>query len=224
MIGLLRLLARRGNRWTLEDGLPLVDSVLYRILELVDGKHVLDVGCVGGPHGVDIALTSHALIAKRARTCMGIDIVPDEIARWQKEGYNVMVADAEMFQVGRSFDVVVAADVIEHLSNPGRFIERAWEHLHPEGLLCITTPNALSLNNAVKGLAGLHVQVNPEHTCWFDRWTLRQLLSRYGFDVVEEYWQDYQAHPLAALLLRLRRNLASHLIVIAKKRTRTAGS
>jgi len=149
---------------------------------------------------------------------LGIDIVPDEIERRRREGYNAVVADAQTFDLGRTFDVIVAADLIEHLANPGAFLARAREHLKPGGLLAIVTPNALSLNNALKSLAGLRVRVNPEHTCWYDRTTLRQLLARFGFAPVEEYWQDYQAHPLTALALRFRKNLAAHFIVIARHR------
>lgn len=193
----------------------MVGTKFGRILELVQGRDVLDVGCVGGPGEVDLEQTSHARLAKAARSLLGIDIAAIEIERRQEQGYDVVVADAQSFHLGRKFDVIVAADLIEHLGNSGAFLERAGEHLRPGGLLCIVTPNALSLNNALKSLAGLRVRVNAEHTCWYDRTTLRQLLARYGFQPVEEYWQDDQTHPLTTLALRLRRNLAAHLIVIA---------
>lgn len=209
---------RKGRKWTREDAFQLRTRKFDRIEELALGRDVLDVGCVGGDPGVDIERTSHARLAKAASYCLGIDILADEIERRQEAGYNVLLADAETFQLDRKFDVVVAADLVEHLANPGHFLERARDHLRPSGLLCIVTPNALSLNNALKGLAGYRVAVNPEHTCWYDRTTLRQLLSRYGFGPVEEYWQDYQTHPLTALVLRFRRNLAANIIVIAKAR------
>lgn len=218
MLGLRRPLSSRSGRWSPEDNLPLVESKFARILELVERREVLDVGCVGGDAGGDIEATSHARLAKAAGFCLGIDIVPDEIERRRKEGYNAVVADAQTFDLGRTFDVIVAADLIEHLANPGAFLARAREHLKPGGLLAIVTPNALSLNNALKSLAGLRVRVNPEHTCWYDRTTLRQLLARFGFAPVEEYWQDYQEHPLTALVLRFRKNLAAHFIVIARPR------
>lgn len=199
-----------------EDDLALVRSKLARILEISDGKEVLDIGCIGGDTNVDVRRTSHARIAERAAFCLGIDTVPEAIVRWKTFGYNVAVADAESFSLSRKFDVVVAADLIEHLANPGLFLERVREHLRPGGALCIVTPNALSLNSALKSLFGLSVRVNPEHTCWYDRKTLRQLVQRYGFRVAEEYWQDYQEHPLTSVVLRLRKNLAAHIIMVAR--------
>lgn len=217
IIGPFSLLVGKRGRSIREHDLPLVGSKFARILELAKGRDVLDVGCVGGDAGVDIELTSHARLARAARSCLGIDIVADEIERRRDEGYDVALADAQTFELSRKFDVIVAADLVEHLGNSGAFLERAWKHLRPDGFLCIVTPNALCLNNALKSLAGLSVRVNREHTCWYDRTTLRQLLARYGFQPVEEYWQDDQKHPLTALVLRFRRNLAAHLILIASK-------
>jgi SAM-dependent methyltransferase len=202
-------------RWVREDDLPLFRSKFARILELCEDRDVLDVGCVGG-RNERIEESSHARLAAVSRYCVGIDIVADEIDRRRAAGYNVEFANAEDFHLGHKFDVIVAADLIEHLASPGRFLERAREHLRPSGVLCLVTPNALSLNNAFKSLAGLQVAINPEHTCWFDRSTLRELLRRCGFGIVEEYWQDYLKHPLTAIFLRFRKNLASHLIVIAR--------
>ena len=141
----------------------------------------------------------------------------------ERGGYDAVVANAETMNLGRLFDLVVAADVLDHLANPGRFLEAAHEHLRADGLLAIVTPNALSLNNAPKSLAGVRIEVNPEHTCWYDRTTLGQLLARHGFEATEEYWQDYQTSPHTTLALRLRRNLAAHLIVIARPLTTGAG-
>lgn len=164
---------------------------------------------------IEVDRTSHAQFEAVARYCMGIDIVADEIARWSARGHDVIVADAEDFAVDREFDIIIAADLIEHLANPGRFLERARSHLRPYGRLCIVTPNAHSLNNVFKSLLGLRIASNPEHTCWYDRTTLRQLLARYGFRPVEEYWQDYKRHPFTALVLRFRTNLAAHMIMVA---------
>jgi len=204
-----------GGKWAREDPLPLVTSKFGRVLELADGKDVLDVGCIGGP-GERIEDSSHFRLEKRARYCLGIDTHAEEIERWKAAGHKVLVANAESFRIDRRFDVIVAADLIEHLSNPGLFLQTARSHLHPSGRLCIVTPNALSLNNALTSLAGVKVRVNPDHTCWFDRATLRQLLARYQFRVVEEYWQDYQKHPLTKLACKARKSLAAHIIAIAE--------
>lgn len=184
------------------------------------GKDVLDCGCVGGQvdDSAEIANTSHYHIVKAAHRAVGVDIVADEVEKRRAAGFDVRVMDVEKMELGERFDVVVAADLIEHLSNPGLFLDRAWRHLRDGGLLCLVTPNAWSANGVFKALVGLRTVVNPEHTCWYDPETLRQFLGRHGFDPLEWYWQDYGRKTIARLLTRLRPNLAAHFIVIAKKR------
>ena len=199
---------------------PLLAGKFARILEICDGKDVLDCGCVGSEiesrGGFDT--TSHANLAKRAKYCLGIDIWKEEIDKRRALGLNVLHGNVETMSLGREFDVIVAADLIEHLANPGSFLDRAREHLREDGRLCLVTPNAFSLNNTLKYAAALEPGVHPEHTCWYDFVTLRQLLDRHGFAPVEEYWQDYRRHPLTQLVLAFRPNLAAHMIIIARKR------
>ena len=208
-----------GHGWEDASSFPVVESKFARILDLVDGKDVLDCGCIG-----DVAETreeaqraSHEQIAKKAKYCLGIDIWKAEVEKRKAMGYNVIYGNVETMSLGRQFDVIVASDLIEHLANPGMFLERAREHLRDEGLLCVVTPNAHSLNTTVKALLGARTAVNPEHTCWYDPTTLLQLLGRHGFRPREEYWQDYRNKPFVDLAVRIRPNLAAHYIVIAGK-------
>ena len=210
---------RLFRRWAPSERFPLVDSKFGRILELCAGRDVLDCGCVG-----DVAETveearhgSHEQIAKKAKYCLGIDIWKDEVEKRKAMGYNVVHGNVETMSLGRRFDVIVAADLIEHLANPGMFLERAREHLRDDGVLCLVTPNAHSLNTSVKAFLGARVAVNPEHTCWYDPTTLKQLLARHWFRAREEYWQDYRKNGLVDIAVRLRPNLAAHYVVIAEK-------
>jgi len=198
---------------------PLVPGKFARIVELCEGRDVLDCGCVGSEaeSQADYEATSHALISKHARYCLGIDIWKEEVDPQQRMGLDILHGSVETMSLGRQFDVIVAADLIEHLANPGAFLDRAAEHLRDGGRLCLVTPNAWSLNNTVKYWLGREPGVNPEHTCWYDFVTLEQLLARHGFRPVEEYWQDYRAKPLVSIVVGWRPNLAAHLILIAEK-------
>lgn len=208
-----------ARRWARAERFPLVDGKFARILELVASKDVLDCGCVGAvAENVEEARRgSHEQIARRARYCLGIDIWKEEVEKRRAMGYNVVHGDVERMALSRQFDVIVAADLIEHLANPGMFLDRAREHLRDDGLLCVVTPNAHSLNTSAKALLGVSVAVNPEHTCWYDPATLRQLLARHGFRPREQYWQDYRKNPLVDVAVHLRPNLAAHYVVIAEK-------
>ncbi len=218
MSWLARLVGR--SHWQTLPAWGFTDSKFARILELCRGKDVLDCGCVGSEleDPRTLASTSHYHIAKAARQSVGVDIAADEVAKRRAAGYDVRTANVETMELRETFDVVVAADLIEHLSNPGLFLDRVREHLRPDGLLCLVTPNPWSANGVLKAVAGFRMRVNPEHTCWYDPVTLAQLLERHGFVPREWYWQDYGRNPLATLLARIRPNLAAHFIVIASRR------
>lgn len=210
--------------WTSAGNHPLVRSKLSRILELARGKDVLDCGCVGArlegasfEYEGNTSASGHFRIAEAARSCLGVDMWEEEVERRRRAGLNVVTANVETMQLGKTFDVIVAGDLIEHLANPGAFLQRAYEHLRDRGYLCIVTPNAFSVNTVFKSLLGVSAEVNAEHTCWYDPTTLEQLLRRHGFRPVEWYWQDYGRNPVALALVRRRPNLAAHLICIAQR-------
>jgi 2-polyprenyl-3-methyl-5-hydroxy-6-metoxy-1,4-benzoquinol methylase len=158
----------------------------------------------------------HDMICKEARYCLGVDIEKAELSKLREKGYNVKFADVEKMDLGKKFDVVVAGELIEHLSNPGSFVERTNLHLKKNGILILTTPNPLSFGIIYKKLLGKNVRVHDQHTCFFDAQTLGQLLNRYGFEVEEVYWH---IRPEARMhtFINFRPELAPTFIMIAKK-------
>ena len=62
----------------------------------------------------------HERIVEHVRgEVIGIDINKKEIEKMREEGFNVHVENAEKINLDKNFNVVVAGEVIEHLSNPG---------------------------------------------------------------------------------------------------------
>jgi 2-polyprenyl-3-methyl-5-hydroxy-6-metoxy-1,4-benzoquinol methylase len=147
----------------------------------LEGRTVLDVGCASGANRPDWV---HALIAAEARDVVGLDVDPEAVAAIRKRGYQVELADAETMDLGRHFDVVYAGELIEHLDNPGAFLRAARRHLRPDSSLVLTTPNPFCFTNFVYRIGG-KPKLNRDHTCWYCEDTLRQLLDRHGFTVVE---------------------------------------
>ena len=111
----------------------------------VENRRVLDLGCACHQFGRTDLPSLHAFIVARAEHTVGVDYLPEEVQKMQAEGYEVLCADVESMDLGQTFDVVVAGDIIEHLSNPGAFLTRARAHLNPGGLLLVTTPNPVTL-------------------------------------------------------------------------------
>jgi len=168
----------------------LYRSKLHWIAGYVEGKDVLDLGCVC--HELDITDPPwlHGFLKHRARRVVGVDILPEPIAELERRGYDVLCADVETMDLGRHFDVVVAGDIIEHLSNPGQFLQRVGAHLKPGGVFLVATPNPLNPIRLLRLLTGGRDLANREHTCWFTEKVLRQLAARYGFEPVDASYAD----------------------------------
>src|SRR5690348_13933067 len=85
----------------------------------------------------------HGLILQNLRDCdsVGVEIDEREAALAQANGLDVRVGHAGRFHAGRKFDVVIASEVIEHMSDPQSLLENASRHLRQDGILLLTTPN-----------------------------------------------------------------------------------
>ena len=151
----------------------------------VERKRVLDVGCV--QHDADAESSqgwTHGLIREDASRLRGIDILEEELETLEERGYDVTHADAQDFELDETYDVIFLGEVIEHLTSFDGLFESIDDHLTDDGVVIITTPNALSIYWSLVTFSGQSI-VNPEHTCWFDESTLSQLMVRFGFEPVE---------------------------------------
>ncbi|MHB1739715.1 MAG: methyltransferase domain-containing protein [Actinomycetes bacterium] len=103
------------------------------------GSTVLDLGCATG-------LISEQLVA-RGCTVVGVEIDPVAASHARRWCTHVEVADLETVDLARvlhrwgPFDVVLAADILEHLVEPGAVLARARKLLAPHGMLVTSVPN-----------------------------------------------------------------------------------
>ena len=87
----------------------------------------------------------------------------------------------------KTFEIILAADVIEHLSNIGNFLCQVPKLLAQEGKLIITVPHAFGFRRFL-ALAFFGIEhVHCDHTGYFSIATLIQILSRYGLIIKEVY-------------------------------------
>lgn len=144
---------------------------------------VLDVGFWGQSVRPDSPHWPHRILLEHCAHVHGLDLEFDAGQLAHPENYTK--ASAETFSLDRQFDVVFAGDLIEHLSNPGLFLDASRKHLKPGGRLVLSTPSAFNLFNLVEKLAKDEPSVNSDHTCYFNPKTIRQLFAKNGWKVEE---------------------------------------
>lgn len=202
------------------------------------GKRILHLGCVGftdSSVAVKIEQAGRSLHRKLtdASDCTGIDLDATTVAQLDEAGVfkNILVGDVERLEEFQArfkpFEIVVAGDIIEHLSNPGRMLDGIRPLLGPGGQLFISTPNALGLPGFLRQLRGTFRE-GQQHVLCFNAMTLAQLLERHGYEVIETltcHHQFAQAnHPrsfkLGTALLRRFPRLGGTLLMAARVRPR----
>ena len=177
------------------------DHKIAFALEHCAGLDVLDIGCVQhNPENYRSRFWVHRALREKAASLTGIDLSAPGVAFLKERGFNVVQADAQSFELDEDFDVIFAGDIIEHLEDLHGFLESCKRHLRVGGKLLISTPNPWYWRFVAQAMLRKEVNSNPEHTCWFDPRTFRQLLARHGMILREvRYGSRYMRDRLLPL-------------------------
>lgn len=148
------------------------------------GRSVLDVGCANyeGEYGFGLV---HSMILERCSNCVGTDISPAILRFNASDKARYLRGDAEKLLLDDKFDLIFGGDVIEHLSNPGLFLEKAAAMMHSRSDLILLTPNPYGFRNIVGLLRGFEPPAHPEHTILLPISGMRQLAGRYGLQLAD---------------------------------------
>ncbi len=119
----------------------------------------------------------------------GVDL--NEIAGVRErtdEFFKADLNDGIPVEVGKGYDVVLAADVIEHLMNPGALIRQARSVLAPEGMAIFCVPNIAHWYPRFRSTLGMFDYdqrgiLDSTHVRFFTRRSIRKLIERHGFTV-----------------------------------------
>jgi SAM-dependent methyltransferase len=161
------------------------------------GRRVLDIGCRYG------TLTSRYLAGNDV---VGIDVDREALEKAADLGIETIWADAEEplpFEE-RSFDVVVAGELLEHVRDPGALVDEAHRVLRSGGTFVGSVPNAFRAKNRLRFLAGRPPESDPTHLHIFRPIDIRRLLDRFD---------DVRLHFIASRFLRLHPRLFANDIV-----------
>jgi SAM-dependent methyltransferase len=114
---------------------------------------------------------------------IGYDITSDGIAYAKKEFGLEAYEDSFLNYTGPQADMVCMWDVIEHLPNPGEFIQKISTAIKPGGHIALTTGDIGAFIARKRGDSWRMVHP-PTHLFYFDKTSMTALLARYGFKVI----------------------------------------
>ncbi|HEY8583659.1 MAG TPA: methionine biosynthesis protein MetW [Capillimicrobium sp.] len=168
------------------------------VLDLVPrGARVLDVGCAEGYLAAELL----------ARGCEVVGLEPDAraAAAARARGVEVLELDVETVPLAAArFDVVVFADVLEHLRDPVAVLRQA----RAAGRAVVSVPNIAHWTGRRALLRGRFPRedfglFDRTHLRFYTRASARELAREAGFRVVEERFADAPL-PLESRVPRLR--------------------
>ncbi|MBW3652861.1 MAG: class I SAM-dependent methyltransferase [Actinobacteria bacterium] len=152
---------------------------------LAPGGRVLDVGCASG--GL------LATLRPSAAHLAGLELSPTAAQAAAQIADRVVCGALEdpqlPFEPG-FFDLVVLADVLEHLADPAAGLARAAAWCRPGGAVLVSVPNVAHWHARLTLLRGRWPQddsgtFDSSHLRWFTRDALRALLTQAGLRDVE---------------------------------------
>jgi SAM-dependent methyltransferase len=167
---------------------------ILKWLSQMPPSRVLDLGCAGGA------------VAERARslghTVVGVDIHESPGIRSRLDRFVVADLDEGIpAEVGEGYDIVVAADVIEHVRHPERLLADVARVLVPHGVLIASVPNFGHWYPRLRVVTGLFDYdqrgiLDQTHMRFFTRRSFRGLVAAAGYEIIR---QETVGLPLEAL-------------------------
>jgi 2-polyprenyl-3-methyl-5-hydroxy-6-metoxy-1,4-benzoquinol methylase len=161
----------------------IVDRVQF-FMEILKDKKVLHIGCNG---------ILHKILMKVCKEIHGID-------KDKCEYPNCIQMDVENNSLFRSgsiltrinidggFDFVLCGEILEHLSNPGLFLDTLRDFKCP---IILTVPNAYFVGHFQIMKAKYAENVNKDHVNYYSYYTLKALVERHGYQILDFFWHDY---------------------------------
>jgi 2-polyprenyl-3-methyl-5-hydroxy-6-metoxy-1,4-benzoquinol methylase len=147
---------------------------LFLLRMLVRGRRFLDVGASIGSAAEAarrMGFEATALELDTTAVNTGRDLYPEV------EHIAGRIADLDK---GREFDLIYAAEIIEHLPFPSIFADELLKRLAPGGLVFLTTPDAGHFRRP-KNLMEWKSVKPPEHITLFTKRGLKSLFEAQGF-------------------------------------------
>lgn len=156
--------------WYYEKDKWEFDVAAELVSQLPDVVRLLEVGCGQG----------HFLTRmQHLYECEGVEFNPKAIEDCKSKGLNVSSKDLK--SLNRNFDIVVAFEVLEHLSEPRDFIEQALRVVRQNGYLLLAVPDPESYFSEVDRVL---LDMPPHHVLALSKRTFGQIAKNFALEMV----------------------------------------
>jgi len=181
---------RQGDSTVLDNLATPIADAHELIVNMARGRRVLNVGAAGNAayyrdHGTDGWL--HARLGPLAETLVGLDLDGDEVKAAAGLGFDIQVGNCETANLNDTFDLIVLADVLEHVDNPALAMANMMRHLKPGGKIVLTTPNATFFGNVANALLRRGPNVYWDHVNLYTLENIQALCDRHEFVLAERF-------------------------------------
>ena len=161
---------------------PVVKRVDY-ILNACKDKVVLSLGCSG---------RLQPKIEAVAKESYGLDIDPQKCGNFRCMDLDDIDDPRDVPGPWRNIELVVAGEILEHLTNPGQLLRALKLCRCP---VLITVPNSHTDGGRYFLSKGFE-NVNSDHVAYYSWFTLKKLVEKCGYEVKDFAW--YNGKPLFA--------------------------
>ena len=162
------------------------EHILFSMVSDGGGKKLLDVGCGIG--------TISLRLKKKGFEVSGVDFSEVAVNKCREQGLNATVSDVDrdgLKYADKSFDIIWASDVIEHVFDPIFLLEEIYRVLKDDGRVLMSVPNNFTLRKRRRiFLSGRSVQSNIyrksrqcKHHTFFSWELLEYMLKESGLSV-----------------------------------------
>jgi 2-polyprenyl-3-methyl-5-hydroxy-6-metoxy-1,4-benzoquinol methylase len=179
-------LVEMGPEYELKEGEGGSHAVIQRWLARTPPSRVLDLGCAGGLLAERVRGFGHRVTGVDWRELPGLRERVDHFVEADlDQGLPREILD------GGEYDVVIAADVLEHLRAPERLLDQIRSVLSPRGTLIVSVPNIghwYSRGRIALGLFDYDQRgiLDSTHVRFFTQRSLLRRLRNAGFSVLRQ--------------------------------------
>lgn len=167
---------RFSHSWFFSEQVRSGQRILERVAgKIPEGGRILDLGCGMGGMLVPFLFAGHDV--------HGCDHGWEFARRGQSLALDIRIGGEETFEGEEPFDLIILSHVLEHTSDPVRFLSQVAGLLKPRGVCYIEVPGLLNLEQWYEGNLLLYLQ--NAHRWHFTAATLTAVLHRAGFEAAE---------------------------------------